>query len=888
MVANAIKGVVFLIMIFCSLQSAKAQTQEGMDLHDALLEIALAEELSLIYNPSDIPNIQIGTLDTSRPLSVTMKNLLKGTSLEYRVKDEQIFLYIRKRIFGYIEDGDTGERLIAATFSIPSEEVYDVANAHGFFSIETIQDSVAIEASYVGYENTKIVIDRDEMNKPIVIKLYSDNSIDEVVISDALLSKEERDYIELDQGSDILLYQNQATSAVGGEPDIFQSIIRQTGVNAGTDGLGGIHVRGGRNDQNMVLVDGVRLYSSSHAFGLFSIVNNSIIDQAKLYKSGSSGALSGRLSSILDITTKDPTLDKFTSQVQVSTLASQATVQGPIVKDKLGISITGRRTHLDPILKIVSDKSDTDGFESGNLNYWFSDFHLKAYGKLYNKSRLYLTLYQSADQYNGQEVFITEDFAGPLYTYNDKTDYKWKNQIAALRYNTLLGGNSFINVTLSQYRYKYNNELEFNETDFFDPDFPLYYREYSTFSSSIQTTDLKLQGETVTDRHEIQWGVTLQQKEFTTGDLLFEQPEFTEVEPIPSGIPLDELSSGTYISNEATVHLSDKFRASRSLIFDGGAYLTYWDSKDISFDDSVHDGILTHGYLRALYRYNKKFAIGGVAGKYVQTDHLLSVGDNGYPNDIWLPSTDFTPPEEARQYEVFSNLDWKNSKLNLSVYYKTQDGLVWYDTIPALPTLSDLVTLAWEEETSLGTSESYGFEVDYTYSIPNKITLRSAYTYGQTNHTFPFINEGEPFPYDFSISHTVSLGLNARLHKRWQLSMDWFYASGRPFTSYAYSPSVRDDGAFSPLDRDTEFNLIEEGDINAGRLPDVHKLSLSLSTYWLWSGVRNDFSLGVQNLYNRNNELYRYGVLNLETDEIEIRKQNGFPILPMLRWRVSM
>jgi len=157
--------------------------------------------------------------------------------------------------------------------------------------------------------------------------------------------------------------------------------------------------------------------------------------------------------------------------------------------------------------------------------------------------------------------------------------------------------------------------------------------------------------------------------------------------------------------------------------------------------------------------------------------------------------------------------------------------------------------------------------------------INAAYTYNKVDYQFDNVNNGVAFPFDYSIPHTFSIGSNYYISNRWTLSMDWYFASGKPYTLYS---SI---GKFSPFDRDTETNnileVISDG-YNSDRLPDSHKLSMSLSTYWNWGKARSDLMIGVQNIYNRKNVIYQY-----ELDFEGLQQQLGLALFPMVRWRVG-
>jgi len=226
--------------------------------------------------------------------------------------------------------------------------------------------------------------------------------------------------------------------------------------------------------------------------------------------------------------------------------------------------------------------------------------------------------------------------------------------------------------------------------------------------------------------------------------------------------------------------------------------------------------------------------------------------------------------------EVFSEIENGNHNIRLSAYFKKQTGILRSPFDAELPGLADLLSESWEGDVELGEANGYGLEVDYSYNLDDKISLRGVYSYGHMEYQFESINNGQAFPFDYSIPHTFSFGANIEVLSKLRLVVDWIYSSGKPFTLY------ESDFEYTPLDLNGISDENALSNENALRLPDVHKLSMMLSTNWKWSTIRNNLSLGVQNLYNRKNVILQYELVGEG-----IQSQRSFPLLPMFLWRVS-
>lgn len=864
-----------LIFVFCCLpQFTIGQNSTSKTLQEALLDLAKIEKVSIVFASKNIPTKTVSPLPNNKSVNDRLNHLMRGTDLFFEMKGDQIFLFKKHKVYGIIEDSKSGERLISATIYLVENGEYEVSNNFGYFSVTTKSDSLNLEVSYVGYKTKNVALSSDELNRAVNIKLAPDNSISEVLITDNLVSTDERKYIELDKGSDILLTQNQAITALGGEPDIFQTLVRQSGISSGTDGIGGIHVRGGKNDQNLILLDGVKLYNAAHSFGMFSIVSSSVVDQVRLHKSGAAGSASGRLSSVLDVKTKDPNLRSIHTSLQLSTLAGQATVEMPIIKDRLGILLSGRRTYIDPFVNHIA-KNRTDDFEFiGESDYSFYDLNMKLYGKVDKKNKLYFSLYQGRDNYTDvyKDDFLDDE---PAYYIDEDIFYKWKNKIGSFRWNSLIGKSSFLNLQVSGYQYDYRNKYEIDIFDEFIEDYPSF-SQLITFNSQISNYEIKLDLETIMDNHHLKYGINLSQKSYQIGEVV---DTFLE-SATQNFIQFDnnQFESYTFLgygNEEVTLYFSNKMKLSNSWLLEGGIYQTIHRSDDAGFAlESIYG---TSGYLKTLNKISSNIYVGGSIGSYIQTEHLLTTADNGYPNDIWVPSTDIVPFQRSNQIELFSEIEGGSHNIRLSTYYKKQSGILRYTDYARLPSLVDLFSESWEFDVHLGSAEGYGLELDYSYKLEDKISIHGVYSYGNMEYQFDGINQGEPFPFDYSIPHTISIGGNIKLSSKLRFVVDWFYSSGKPYTLY------KADEFYTPLDIN---GLIDEFDVisneNELRQPNIHKLSLMLNTHWKWSSIQNNLSVGVQNLYNRKNVILQYQLI-----DGGIRSQQGFPILPMFLWRVE-
>ena len=222
-------------------------------------------------------------------------------------------------ISGYVDEAESGEKLIGATIYDLKSGKGTITNDYGFYSLTIPKDSIKIRVSYIGYV-TQIFEDYPVSDVSQNFSL-SDQMLQEVEI---LSSKEELVHQKSEMSTvDLSMDKVRALPALLGENDIMKTIQLLPGVQTGSEGTSGLYVRGGGPDQNLILLDGVPVYNASHLFGFFSVFNSDAINSTKLVKGGFPARYGGRLSSVIDIKMKEGNMKKFHGQGSIGLIASK-------------------------------------------------------------------------------------------------------------------------------------------------------------------------------------------------------------------------------------------------------------------------------------------------------------------------------------------------------------------------------------------------------------------------------------------------------------------------------------------------------------------------------------------------------------------------------------
>ena len=328
----------------------------------------------------------------------------------------------RFTISGYLKDATSGEELLYASIYEPTTKAGATTNLYGFYSLTLPAGNYKLTFTYIGYE-PKVVELSLQADLEFNVEMQPAAAVlEEVVITD---KKEDQAIQQVAMSRlDVPIEEIKKLPSLLGEPDVIKTIQTLPGVASAGEGTSAFFVRGGSADQNLVLIDEAPVYDVSHLFGLFSVFNADILKSAELYKGGIPSKYGGRLSSLLEVTTRDGNAKQFAASGGIGLLAAKVTLEGPIVKDKASFIVAGRRSYADIFMK------NMEAFDGGSVS--FHDFNAKINWKANNKNRFFLSAYSGRDNW--------------VFDQNFKMD--WGNNTATFRWNHLFNERLFSNLTL--------------------------------------------------------------------------------------------------------------------------------------------------------------------------------------------------------------------------------------------------------------------------------------------------------------------------------------------------------------------------------------------------------------------------------------------------------
>ena len=329
----------------------------------------------------------------------------------------------RTAVCGYVSDGTSGESLLGALVSA-SNGSWTVTNSYGYYSLPLPEGDYQISCSFVGYEMRTVNVTVSHVER-IDFAMSSSEELESAILTEQRptgLRSIHSGVVELSM-DDV-----SKMPVLLGEADILKSLQQTPGVQGGVEGLSGIFVRGGGQDENLFLYDGVPMYNVSHLFGVFSAFSPEAVKKATFYKGSFPARFGGRLSSVLDIRSNDGDLYATHGSVGVGLLNSHFHIEGPLSAGKASYSVSARGMYTALFAPIIQ-------LAKADFNYWFYDINAKFFWKVTDKDRLYFTLYNGLDHFRFAEK--GDYYAEPPISSDVSMNMNWGNLVGAVRWNRI-------------------------------------------------------------------------------------------------------------------------------------------------------------------------------------------------------------------------------------------------------------------------------------------------------------------------------------------------------------------------------------------------------------------------------------------------------------------
>lgn len=626
----------------------------------------------------------------------------------------------------------------------------------------------------------------------------------------------------------------QKMPSIGGQADFAQYVQVLPGVVFSGDQGGQLYIRGGSAIQNKVILDGMVVYNPFHSIGLFSVFETDLIRSADVYTGGFNASYGGRLSSVMDISTREGNKKKTSGKLALSTFGASAIVEGPILKENenreysLSYILSAKNSYLSSTSKSIYSYIDSE------LPYDFFDI----YGKLTLATKV-------GSKLNVFGFNFTDDVKG----YRNIADFNWKNTGVGASFILLPPSSSALVKGVVAYS-KYNMNMSATTTD-------------GEQSSSISSFNGALSSTQFFNRNQLNYGVEMISN--TTNTLYSTMTE---------GLVDYSTEMGAYVMFKGFVG---------NLLYEPSVRLSYYASLDEA---------LIEPRLSLKYNLTNNFRLKAATGMYSQSfidtksDRDIVNLFTGYLTtgpDLYGGIVSSYRGEEVNRYLEKSNhyifgLEYditKNLTVNVEAYYKTMTNLI---SLNRDKTFDDDVSHASYPEYLTKTfaveeGQAYGGDVSLKYS-DGRLYIWAIYSLGKVERT----NEVQTYSPHYDRRHNVNLMLSYQfgMDRSFELSARWNYGSGFPYTATA---GFGENVGFSNIGEDytssTGTFTTLYGEMNGKRLPAYHRLDISAKKRFnVFSHSILEIDLSVTNVYNRNNLFY--------FDRVTSERVDQLPILPSI------
>lgn len=751
-----------------------------------------------------------------------------------------ISVLAQTKISGFVKDAQTGELLIGATVVEENSNNGVATNNGGFFSLLATEGTIRV--SYIGYKTQTLSFSNDAV---VDIQLTPGEELGEIKV-----------YGQSHKQFNITTLtpkQMLSIPALGGKPDVMKTLQLMPGIQSQAEGTSLINVRGGNPGENLYLIDNVPLLYVNHLGGFMSVFNPDMINSMEVYKGGFPAKYGGKLSSVMSMTQREGDNKKWKGNLGVGVTDASFSVEGPLIKNKASLIVTGRKTLIDPLMMLASGISGGGDYI---VFYGFHDLNGKITYRPDTKNSFHINFYQGDDylKFWGKKQKSTGEKA--------KINNAWGNWMLAGRWSRIVAPRLFVNniVSVTNYRLKVEQH----------------------FTSNSQGDSIEYNGRYLSRVNDLSLRSDWQFKAMKNYDLEYGF-KTTLYRHIPNKIENSNskvaLEYETIASYENAFYFDNKIHLAGFIDVAAGV-------RGVSF---LNKGFSTFDFeprLSVIANLGKNHSLNASYQKVNQFAHLLFTSGAIMNNEIWVPADEKLAPSQSLQYSV----GWKgryakgmfDSEIN--VYYKTLTNLATYKE-----GYSDLLgDGGWRNKIEAGgRGESKGIEF-LLRKNEGDMTGFIAYTLSKTTRQFDGLNRGEEYVFDYDRPHSFAISLSHKLSEKWNASASWVYQSGLPYT-----PVI---GRQYYLH--AEYGLQEGliyGERNSARMKEYHRLDLGFQYEKLTKkGRKSIWNFSVYNAYNRRNpSAYYYDddrnyheILEGVYKPLKLYQVSFFPLIPSVAYKV--
>ncbi|WP_412561461.1 TonB-dependent receptor domain-containing protein [Winogradskyella sp. MIT101101] len=808
--------------------------QEKASLLDLIPEIETKFDVKFSYSTNEVKPVFVERPSDSETLSAIIDRFNTTTLLNFKFLTERYITIssIDKTISvcGTIVT-EVNEPLFGASVVVFNTTNGAVSSENGQFSLNEVPVNAKIVISFIGFEAKEFnAVDLWSHKECKTVQLKEQSELLNQVLITKFLTTGLQKSID---GSTVLNTEKFGTLPGLIEPDILQTIQVLPGVESVNESIANINVRGGTNDQNLMLWDGIKMYHSGHFFGLISAYNPYLTEKVVVSKNGTSSEFSDGVSSTVDMKTKNEVNDSFSGGFGANLLHADAFLEVPI-GDKLAFHFSGRRSFTD----VFTSPTYENYFERS-----FQDSEIE-------------TNSENISESNRSSDFSFYDFTAKLlFDLNDNHQFR-ANLIGInndLDYSEVNTNNS--NETesktsnLKQENLGFGGSWKASWSDRFTTQLSGYYSKYN-----VDATDLRVEtNQLLTQSNEV----------LETGLKFKSDFRISKTFNLLSGYQFTEVG----ILNETTVENPDYERTKKDVLLNHAGFL------EVEFNNGktyVRAGVrgnyfqkfgklIVEPRLNVRQKLSNSFAV-KLQGEFKNQSatQIIDFQDDflGVENRRWiLANEENIPISESKQGSFGIEYNRNNFLFDAEGFYKHVDGITvsnqgFYNNFQFINGIGSYDVKGVEAMISK-TAQQFSTWLSYTYSI--------------NDYEFKTLTPSV-FPNNVDIRHSLTLGFNYNVLQNLELSVGGIWRSGQPFTKPVEGNETVQNGNNTFVNYDTP---------NSNNLDDFMRLDASLNySFKLTNKVNTSIRVGVINLLDRKNSINTYYEVDPEDSNRAVKIEN--------------
>lgn len=659
------------------------------------------------------------------------------------------------QISGLIYDKNTREPLegCIVRFVTENKRMYAaITDSNGIFRKTLPYEDYQLEAFYIGYEP------------------YADNFLNPKIrnirigmVPTAIPLNEVR--VKNSPMSDVVNNKGSASLLSVSDGDPFAQIYALPGIH-GSAVSGDMHVNGGQNDENLILLDGISIYHSHHNNTLLSQFNGETVEKVSFYDSFIPAQYEGRLSSVTDVKIRGGHPVHHHQSMGLDLLSASLTLDGPIIRNKLTYMISGRHSWIDFMKDLFSDDA--------KASRTFNDLTAKLSCRIHPKLSIEGLMYRSSDEYKD--------------SINNIQNHKilgWENNLYSLSAHSELPKE--ISNTSSVSFSKYSNSI-------YGPAINIPSGLY--INEGMENVTVKSNFSKKVDNYiDMSWGVTVAHEKY---NLLASQDTVK-----------NNLQNVTQISSylNSRIMITDKLSGSVALNL-----VSYLPRASKSFFSMQPRFTLK-------YAANDNHVFSVDFSRMEQFYHNICVGEIPIPTDLRMPSIHGFKPSSSIHGEV----GWKhlgdNGRVSISTYYKRR-----YHILGIRYNIFNTENEGWDRFIMTGNAESYGIKT-HSMNQWKKWRLDCSYTFSRSVEWFEDYDNDKKNPTLHDVPHIFHCATSYAVGKNAFLSLGGYVKSGTLVNVYNEAENMS--GEFISNRKRRKFNYRLDLNYSSSIIPKNHRLQFS-------------------------------------------------------------